>query len=145
MKNTKTITLLTAALLLMACASDEEKIEKAAYKYNYAMANYDVDGAERYATQETRETTLETARELLPMVNPDYIKSDTPATIEIGNIAMANDTLAYVNYRKRTPIKDMTLSIEMRKRHGRWLAHAPIPVMEMPEAPMPTDDKGEEE
>lgn len=145
MKYAKTITLLTAALLLTACASDEEKIEKAAYKYNYAMANYDVDGAEKYATQETRETTLKMARELLPMVNPDYIKSDTPATIEIGDISIANDTLAYVNYRKRTPIKDMTLSIEMRKRHGHWLAHTPIPVLEAPDTPMPADNKGKEE
>lgn len=119
--------LLASALLLTACASDEEKIEKAAYKYNYAMANYDVDGADRYATQETRETTLEMARGLLIMVDTNYIKRDTPASIEIRHIWMVDDTSAVVTYHKTTPIKDFSATIDMRKRKGRWLAHNPIP------------------
>jgi len=137
MKKNITLALLATALLLTACASDEEKIEKAAYKYSYAMANYDVDGAEKYATPETVETTLNTARELLPMVDTNYIKSDTPATIEIRHIQIVDDTSAVVTYHKTTPIKDFSSTLDVRKRHGRWLAHSPIPVFEAPEPQMP--------
>lgn len=137
MKQNITLALLATALLLTACASDEEKIEKAAYKYSYAMANYDVDGAEKYATPETVETTLNTARGLLPMVDTNYIKSDTPATIEITNIQIVDDTSAVVTYHKTTPIKDFSSTLDVRKRHGRWLAHSPIPVIEAPEPQMP--------
>lgn len=137
MKHLTTLALLTTALLLTACASDEERIEKAAYKYSYAMANYDVDGAEKYATPETRETTLITARGLLTMVDTNYIKSDTPATIEITNIQIIDDTSAVATYHKTTPIKDFSATLEVRKRHGRWLAHSPIPVIEAPEPQMP--------
>lgn len=137
MKQNITLALLATALLLTACASDEEKIEKAAYKYSYAMANYNVDGAEKYATPETVETTLNTARGLLPMVDTNYIKSDTPATIEITNIQIVDDTSAVVTYHKTTPIKDFSATLDVRKRHGRWLAHSPIPVIEAPEPQMP--------
>ena len=137
MKKNITLALLATALLLTACASDEEKIEKAAYKYSYAMANYDVDGAEKYATPETVETTLNTARGLLTIVDTNYIKSDTPASIEITNIQTVDDTSAVVTYHKTTPIKDFSATLDVRKRHGRWLAHSPIPVIEAPEPQMP--------
>lgn len=137
MKQNNTLALLATVLLLTACASDEEKIEKVAYKYSYAMANYDVDGAEKYATPETVETTLNTARGLLTIVDTNYIKSDTPATIEITNIQIVDDTSAVVTYHKTTPIKDFSSTLDVRKRHGRWLAHSPIPVIEAPEPQMP--------
>lgn len=137
MKQNNTLALLATVLLLTACASDEEKIEKVAYKYSYAMANYDVDGAEKYATPETVETTLNTARGLLTIVDTNYIKSDTPATIEITNIQIVDDTSAVVTYHKTTPIKDFSATLDVRKRHGRWLAHSPIPVIEAPEPQMP--------
>lgn len=121
---------LATALLLTACTSDEKKIEKAAYKYSYAMANYDVEGAEKYATPETRATTLETARQLIPMVDSNYIKSDTPASIEIRHIWMVDDTSAVVTYHKTTPIKDFSATVDVRKRDGRWLAHKPIPTID---------------
>ena len=138
-----TILLLTAGLTMAACTSDEEKIEKAAYKYSYAMANYDVDGAEKYATPETRETTLMTARGLLTVVDTNYIKSDTPATIEIRHIQMVDDTSAVATYHKTTPIKNFSATLDVRKRHGRWLAHSPIPVVEAPEPEMQTVAKEE--
>lgn len=137
MKQNNTLALLATVLLLTACASDEEKIEKVAYKYSYAMANYDVDGAEKYATPETVETTLNTARGLLTIVDTNYIKSDTPASIEITNIQIVDDTSAVVTYHKTTPIKDFSSTLDVRKRHGRWLAHSPIPVIEAPEPQMP--------
>ena len=137
MKQNITLALLATVLLLTACASDEEKIEKVAYKYSYAMANYDVDGAEKYATPETVETTLNTARGLLTIVDTNYIKSDTPASIEITNIQIVDDTSAVVTYHKTTPIKDFSSTLDVRKRHGRWLAHSPIPVIEAPEPQMP--------
>lgn len=145
MKKNITFTLLAAALLLTGCASDEEKIERAAYRYSYAMANYDVDGAERYATRETRETTLTMARQLLLMVDSSYIKSDTPATIEIRHIWMADDSSAVVTYHKTTPIKDFSATLDMRKRGHRWLAHNPVRSVEAPEVEEARVPKGAKE
>ena len=141
--NTLFLTLATA-LLLTACTSEEKRIEKTAYKYSFALANYDVDGAERYATPETVETTLQTARGLLPMVDTNYIKSDTPATIEIKHIEIIDDTSAYVTFHKHTPIKDFDHNIAIRKRGRHWLAHDPIPVRKAP-LPEGMDDQVAEE
>ena len=127
MKTRTILPLLAACVAMAACTSTEEKITKAAYEYSYAMANYNVDGAERYATPETRETTLITARQLLLMVDSNYIKSDTPATIEIRHIQIIDDTSAVATYHKNTPIKDFSGTLNMRKRGHRWLAHSPNP------------------
>ena len=71
------------------------------------------------------------------MVDTNYIKSDTPASIEIRHIQIVDDTSAVVTYHKTTPIKDFSSTLDVRKRHGRWLAHSPIPVIEAPEPQMP--------
>lgn len=126
----KKITLLSAIiplLLFAACASDSEKAQKVAYKYSYAMANYNVADAEKYATPETIETTIEMAYTFLPHIDHNYINSDTPATIEITNIDFSSDTSATASYIKNTPIKhNMEGKLELRKRHGKWLAHNPL-------------------
>lgn len=94
--------------------------------YCEAMSNYNINEAESYCTEETKATTIMTAKLLLPFVDTAYIASDTPATIEIKRVHRISDTSAVVHYRKVTPIKDFTDTLELRKRDGKWLAHSPI-------------------
>ncbi len=111
---------------MMSCTSDEQKAQKAAYNYSYEMANYKLDEAEKYATEETINTTITTGKSLMQFVDIDYIASDTPAKIEVTKTEMTSDTSATVTLVKNTPIKkDMQFTVEVRKRDGKWLAHAP--------------------
>ena len=116
------------ALLATSCTSTQDLVEDVAYKYSYAMANYDIDQAEQYADKETKETTITTGRGMLTLVDSNYIKSDTPANIEIVATEMTSDTSAIVTYHKTTPIKDFTGTVEVRKRDGEWLVHSPTRV-----------------
>ncbi len=127
----KNIVLIIAALglLFAACAGEKDAIRQVAYDYSYNAANYNIDEAEIYATEETREITLKVARRLIESVGSDYIKSDTPATIEIKAVEQTNDTMAYAVYHKVTPIKDFVDTIQLRKRDGEWYAHVVIPVV----------------
>lgn len=122
-----------APFLFMSCKNDEQMAQQVAYSYLYAMANYQVDNAEEYATEETRNTTLVKARSLVKAVGEAYIQSDTPAEIEITGIELQNDTVAIASYHKTTPIKDMTGTQELRKRNGQWYAHIPLKITELPE------------
>ena len=124
MKQGLLLCLAATLLLTTACHNDEKAIKKTAYKYSYAMANYRVDDAEKYATAETRETTLVGARNMIARIGDEYISSDTPASIEIVDWAMTSDTTAYAIYHKTTPIKDFSDTLQLKKRDGRWLAHA---------------------
>lgn len=108
-----------------ACSNNKE-IKEAAYQYSYAMANYRVDEAEQYSTQETISSTLEMARRMIMKIDTSYIISDTPAKITITKIEQTSDTSAYAIYHKVTPIKDFSDTLQLRKREGKWLAHAPI-------------------
>lgn len=119
---------MAAASLATGCKSDEEKINNVAYNYSFAMANYDVATAEKYATHETKETTLVIAQQLIDKIGNEYIESDTPATIEIEDVNILDDTSAIATYHKVTPIKDFRGPLELRKRNHRWLAHATIPI-----------------
>ena len=57
--------MLVAVLFFSCCCKHEQKmVEKAAYEYSYAMANYQIDEAEKYATEETKNTTLNMAKKL---------------------------------------------------------------------------------
>lgn len=124
----KTIVMI-ATLLLLSCASDNEAVRQVAYNYSYAVANYNIDEAESYATEETRTITLAMARNLIKAVGNDYITSDTPATIKILSVNIENDTVAWAVYHKTTPIKDFSDTLWLRKRDGEWQAHVIIPVV----------------
>lgn len=135
MKNITFIAFLSVIILLcQSCKNDEQAVQQVAYAYSYAMANYHVDEAEQYATEETKTTTLVKARSLMQAVGDAYIQSDTPAEIEITNVEFKSDTVAIATYHKTTPIKDMTGTLELRKRDGEWYAHIPLKVVERPEA-----------
>lgn len=112
-------------LLLSGCRSETQKIEHVAYKYAYAMANYNVDDAEKYASAETM-ATITRAREYITKVVPGYIESDTPAKIEITKVCIVDDTTAYTIYHKTTPLKDFSDTLWVKKEVNCWKAHAPI-------------------
>lgn len=118
------ILLLCVVVCFVSCGNKE--IKDAAYNYNYAVANYHLDEAEQYCTLETSATLLNTARNLMQFVDSSYIASDTPATIVIVSVRQMSDTTAYVVYHMQTPIRELSDTLEMRKRDGRWLAHSPI-------------------
>lgn len=121
--------LLASAILLLSCTHDKADVRQAAYNYSFAMANYDVDRAEQYATKETREVTLVMARNLVKAVGEEYVASDTPASIKILSVSIRHDTVAHAAYHKVTPIKDFIDTLELRKRDGVWLAHALVPTV----------------
>ena len=114
------------SVLCFACNNEMRNVKAAANNYLMAVSLYDVDGAERYCTEETKETTLHMALYLLQYVDSSYLESDKPVVIDIISAKSTSDTTATVHFHKVTPIKDITDSLEMRKRDGKWLAHAPI-------------------
>ncbi len=91
------------------------------------MANYQVDKAAEYATEETKNTTLVMAKYLAKAVGEEYIKSDTPAKVEIVKYSQLDDTTAVIEFHKTTPIKNSNFPLLMRKRNGQWMAHDTIP------------------
>lgn len=140
---TQLLTLAIAALTLTAC-NDNHAIKETAYNYSFAMANYQIDEAAKYATNETIETTLDFARRIIEKIDTAYIISDTPANIEITEINKTSDTTAYAIYHKVTPIKDFSDTLALRKRDGYWQAHTPITHPQQQQTKMPSFSLPEE-
>ena len=117
-----------ALLLCVACGSHQNDIEKAAYGYLDAMGNYRIEDAKPYASRQTCEKTLDVLQKsLMPKVDTNYIKSNTPATIEILGVEVLSDTTAVVNYKKTTPITVQNDGrLDMIKEDGRWCAEVII-------------------
>lgn len=125
MKKTNFILPLGALImfLLSACHSEQNAVETAAYGYLDAMGNYRIKDAEAFATPATIESTLHVIEEvIMPNTDTDYIKSNTPASIEITEVIMGNDTTATVKYKKTTPIKVQEGELKLVKQSGKWLA-----------------------
>ena len=128
------ILLLTASVILLAgCDRSERSARKVGYKYANAMANYQVEEAAQYATEETRNTTLVMAGHILQQLDENYIKSDTPAKVKIVKFSHIDDTTAVMEFHKTTPIKDLNFPLLLRKRNGQWMVHDTIPVRQAPE------------
>lgn len=119
--------MVTSLATCSSCSHDKEAIEEAAYQYAMATSNYEVADAAPYATQETQNTTLVFAENILKSVGEDYIKSDTPANIEIVSVQIINDTESVAVYHKTTPLKNFIDTLTLRKRANRWLVHVPLP------------------
>ncbi len=120
------IIIVFSVVLLCSCLSSRnniKEIKEVAYNYSYAMANYRVDDAEPYCTEETQNSVLRKGRELMEMVQPGYIESDTPATITIEKVELTSDSTATAYYHKTTPIKDMRGEVPLVLRNGEWLVH----------------------
>lgn len=125
-----------ALFLLVGCNNTAKEIEKVAYGYLDAMGNYRIEDARPYASKKTCENTLEVLQKsLMPKVDTNYIKSNTPATIEILGVEVLSDTTAVVNYKKTTPITVQNDGrLDMIKEDGRWSAEVIIalpPIVEM--------------
>lgn len=133
----KTFLFLIAAFLFMCCGckSDRSMAEKAAYNYSFAMANYQLEDAAKYATAETQNTVIVRAGQLLEKLDSSYIKSDTPANIEIESLEFTSDSTAVATYHKTTPIKNFSGELELRKRDGQWYAHV------VPPTPTPAEQQ----
>lgn len=117
--------LLAAVVCLAACAREERVVEQVAYDYSIAMANYRIDDAVPYVTEETN-ATLDLLCDLLQEVPAEYIERDTPAEIEITKVNFTSDTTARAHYHKTTPNKNFNDSVPLLKRNGRWLIHIPL-------------------
>ena len=87
------------ALLSVSCKGDEKMIETNAYGYLYAMSNYHISEAKNFATTETVNNTLHFVEEtIIPNLDPNFVKQNTPATIEINQVTIIDDSTAEVAY-----------------------------------------------
>lgn len=145
MKKTHLFSFFLIGTLFVSCNENKKAVESIAYKYALYTSNYQVEDAARYATEETKQTTLVMAKKLMESVGDEYIKSDTPAHIEITASEIIDDTIAYAVYHKTTPIKNFSDTLWLRKRNGEWLVHVPLTTVKQPQKkePIPAP-KGQE-
>ena len=146
----KKITLLLNAfaifLLLMSCKSEKSFVEQSAMGYLTAMGNYKISEAEPYATEETIENTLHAIEKyIMPNLDPNVIKENTPATIEITGVTFLNDTTAEVAYVKSTPKQVQEGKLDMVKRGKDWKAQVSIQIPEALKIEYKADAKALEE
>lgn len=121
-------------------------IEQSAMGYLTAMGNYKISEAEPYATEETIENTLHAIEKyIMPNLDPNVIKQNTPATIEITDINIVNDTIAEVVYKKTTPIQVQEGKLDMVKRGDEWKAQVSIQIPEMLKIEYKADSKALDE
>ena len=121
-------------------------IEDAAMGYLTAMGNYKIQEAEAYASEETIEKTLHVIEEvIMPNLDPNYVKQNTPASIEITEVNQLSDTTAEVKYVKTTPIQVQEGSLGMVKRNHEWKALVIIQLPKAMEIQQQVDSKALEE
>ena len=113
--------------MFVGCKSDQALIEDAAMGYLTAMGNYKIKEAEVYASEETIEKTLHVIEEsIMPNLDSNFIKQNTPATIVIQEVNLLTDTTAEVKYVKTTPIQVQEGKLDMVKRDKEWKAQVQI-------------------
>lgn len=131
-KNLAFILFVLITALFCGCKSEQSMIENAAMGYLTAMGNYQIKEAEAYASEETIEKTLHVIEEvIMPNLDPNYVKQNTPATIEIKAVNQLSDTTAEVKYVKTTPIQVQEGTLDMVKRNQEWKA---LVIMQLPDA-----------
>lgn len=119
--------------LFCCCRGELAMIEESAVGYLTAMGNYQIKEAEAFASEETIQNTLHVIEnDIMPNVDPAYIRSNTPATIEITEVYQIDDTTAKVSYTKTTPIQVQEGTLNMVKRNDEWkalvLIHVPAAI-----------------
>jgi hypothetical protein len=120
------------SLLLTGCKSEKSLVEQSALGYLTAMGNYKIAEAEPFATEETIENTLHAIEKyIMPNLDPNVIKQNTPATIEITEVSILDDTTAEVSYKKNTPIEVQEGKLDMVKRGNAWKAQVSIQIPDM--------------
>ena len=148
MKKTTTViaTLAVSLFMLVGCKSDQALIEDAAMGYLTAMGNYRIKEAEAFASEETIEKTLHVIEEsIMPKLDKDFIKQNTPATIEIQEVNLLTDTTAEVKYVKTTPIQVQEGKLDMVKRNKEWKAQVKMQLPAIFNAAEEVDSKAMEE
>ena len=118
--------IVVAVGLTMASCSNRAAVERRAYQYLVHTSAYDIEAARHYVTPETDSTTMVVARNLMVDVDSTYTASDRPAQLSLLRTTITDDTTATVCYHKRTPLKNFTDSLALRRRDGRWLIHNPM-------------------
>ena len=119
------ITFLYVGAVSCSCDNSKRAIRQAAYHYLDAMANYRVDDAVPFCSQETEDGVIRVGRNLVKAVEPGYIESDTPAKIIIKEVEQTSDTTATVGYHKTTPQKKQNGTVNLVLRDGTWKVHIP--------------------
>ena len=123
----KTLFVIALATMLSAsCAGGKHQIKSVAKKYLYATSEYNINEECRYATPETVEGLRTVEKTIMRMVDPEYIKKNTPAKITINDIYFDNDSVANVVYHKKTPIQEFDDTLCMVKYEGEWKAQIRI-------------------
>ena len=134
MKNIKIYSLFGLIALFLACGNTDNEssfsaedsiVLERAMPYIMALADYNIEAARPFATEETQRITLDFIEsDIMPTVDSAYIKQNTPAQISVDSVIFSSDTTANVFYRKTTPIQSNSpASVEMRLRNGQWFAH----------------------
>ena len=124
--------LLTAVLLFTACTNDEEQIAHSAQGYLEAMGNYRPTEARQYATQQTCDVTLAFFERVMEFTDSSVYANNIPAEITLGNIVIADDTTATVDYHKSTPSTQQDGTVHLAKRDGTWLVNEVLNVPQLP-------------
>ena len=137
MKLHRTLLLAGAAVLLTACANDEEQIRQCAQGYLDAMGNYRPTEARQYATQQTCDVTLSFFEKVMEFTDSSVYSNNIPATITIGQIVVTDDTTATAAFHKSTPSVEQDGSISLVKRDRKWQVHE---VLNVPQ--LPSNDQG---
>lgn len=123
----RTLTIVALALLVGSCTSEERQIERNAYGYLDAMGNYLIDQAEPYASEATRNSTIVIVRDkIMPRVDKELIRANTPATISIDSLRILCADTAMVYYTMATPLSTKHDFLPMVKEDGQWLAYMPL-------------------
>ncbi len=135
---TRILALLALILIISSCNGEKREIKQTAYRYLDAMGNYRLDDAVPYASEKTNEVTIRFYKSLLPTIDTNNIKKNTPAKITINEVVMQSDTTAYAVFHKTTPITQQDDTLRMIKENGKWLAHVviAIPSYMMPDSTM---------
>ena len=124
--------LLTAVLLFTAYTNDEEQIAHSAQGYLEAMGNYRPTEARQYATQQTCDVTLAFFERVMEFTDSSVYANNIPAEITLGNIVIADDTTATVDYHKSTPSTQQDGTVHLAKRDGTWLVNEVLNVPQLP-------------
>lgn len=100
--------------MLQSCGSSTKEIGHVAQGYLEAMGNYKFDDAINFASKETREITIPAVILFVDnSLDSAYINNNTPAKIHIKDILVSGDSTAKVVYKKTTPRRSYTDTLNM--------------------------------
>lgn len=122
MRHSKTIaTTLIIPMLMVACKTEEKKVETVAYRYLDAIGNYRFAEARAYATQQTCDVTLDFYQNVvIPHTPPQALESNLPAKITIKEVSVVDDTTAWATFHNKAPKTEHDDTVRLVKEDGEW-------------------------